>query len=152
MHRKAGSGPIRYHLSSITRPSANKMSSHPHCPTKLTPTGHPSGPVPAGTDIAGNPASEAGTVNISCSYSLTPSLSDGESVSPVDGFRNGAVRIAVGCSKTSIPRLMSISIAFSRLEFVSALIELTRVREGCGIRNTRAKSCRSLERRCKALR
>ena len=49
-----------------TFPRFRTVFSCPHCPTRLTPTGHPSSPSPIGTLNAGSPASEAGTVSTSC--------------------------------------------------------------------------------------
>lgn len=46
---------------SMCLPTAKTRRSIPHCPIKLIPTGRPSR-VPAGTDMAGRPASDAGTV------------------------------------------------------------------------------------------
>ena len=49
-----------------TFPRFRIVFSCPHCPTRLTPTGHPSSPNPPGMLSAGSPASEAGTVSTSC--------------------------------------------------------------------------------------
>jgi hypothetical protein len=84
-------------------PTCSTNSSLPHCPTTLTPTGHPSAPEQAGMLSAGKPARDAGTVSTSWTYVSRPE--SGLFVgSDEEGERgsSGAVRIAEGWRRTSM--------------------------------------------------